>query len=241
MIGVLIILAIAPAIAIAIFIYYKDQYEKEPWHMLVKAFAGGVFITLLAGTAEWAFESFIRHSHAIGWALFEAFLVIALIEEGGKYYLLTHDIYHSKEFNEPFDGITYSVMISMGFATVENIFYVLEGGIETAILRMLTAVPVHGIYGILMGFYVGLAKFRPNPDYLRRKGLFLALIFHGAYDFFLLQKSYPFLKLGTFAVLIIGVLLSFKGIRILNNISPFKNGGTPPPADEELANPEQES
>lgn len=227
-IPLLLSLAVAPGIAISLYIYFKDKYEKEPWPLLVKAFVGGVLVTMLAGILEFGADTLFPPSPNLWMVAIEAFLLVALIEEGCKYYLLTTNIYPHSEFNEPFDGITYSVIISMGFATFENVFYVLRGGMSVAILRMLTAVPAHATFGVLMGFFVGLAKFRKNSKQLRLTGLFMAVFFHGAYDFFLFQKTYPDLIYCAFIVLAIGIILSLRGIQILNEISPFRNDDPAP-------------
>jgi RsiW-degrading membrane proteinase PrsW (M82 family) len=68
-------------------------------------------------------------------------------------------LYNNKNFNEPFDGIVYAVIVSMGFATIENIIYVFQYGFATGILRLFTAVPAHAAFGILMGYFLGKAKF----------------------------------------------------------------------------------
>lgn len=224
----LLTLAILPGIAICLFVYYKDKYEKEPWQLLIKTFIGGVLITVLAAFLEFGADIFFKENHSLWMVAVEAFLIVALIEEGCKYYLLTKHLYPNEEFNEPFDGIIYSVIISMGFATFENIFYVFRGGVSVAILRMITAVPAHATFGVLMGFFVGLAKFRNNSAKLRLAGLFTAVFFHGAYDFFLFQDSYPALTHCAFVVLAIGIILSLRGMQILNHLSPFKNEGLLP-------------
>ena len=134
-----------------------------------------------------------------------------------RYYAQTN-----KEFNEPFDGIVYAVMVSMGFAATENIFYVLEGGYQTALLRAFTAVPAHATFGILMGYYMGKAKFSNNKIVLNLTGLLLAIIFHGAYDFFLFIEFIPGIWVGAFVSLFIGIFLSRKAIKRHQNNSHFK-------------------
>lgn len=119
------------------------------------------------------------------------FIGIALIEEGVKYFFLKKYLYAREEFNEPMDGIVYAVMISLGFATVENIGYVFGSesedgqGLFVAVMRMFTAIPLHAVCGIILGYFVGLAKFSENSKPLLYKGLFLAILVHGLYDYFL--------------------------------------------------------
>ena len=55
-----------------------------------------------------------------------AFFIVAFIEEFSKYVIVRYYNQPKKGFNEPFDGIIYAVMVSMGFAAVENIMCVLK-------------------------------------------------------------------------------------------------------------------
>ena len=111
----------------------------------------------------------------------------------------------------------------MGFACTENIMYVLDGGYETAILRAFTAVPAHATFGILMGYYMGKAKFSNHRLVLNLTGLLMATLFHGAYDFFLFINFIPGISIGAFVSLIIGIVLSRKAIKKHQKDSKFKS------------------
>ena len=179
----ILILAIAPPLLIAYYIYKKDKYDVEPRKLIVKSFLFGCLSIIPAIILEIIFNESLFSS------LFIYVMVgIALIEEGLKYFFLKRYLFNKAEFNEPLDGIVYAVMISMGFATVENIAYVYghQGQeIQVAILRMFTALPLHAVCGVIMGYYVGMAKFNANKKFLLVKGLGLAVLIHGVYDYFL--------------------------------------------------------
>ena len=64
-----------------------------------------------------------------------------------------------RNFNEKFDGIVYAVYIALGFAGIENIVYAFTGGVGVGLVRALTAVAAHALFGVVMGFYFGLAGF----------------------------------------------------------------------------------
>jgi RsiW-degrading membrane proteinase PrsW (M82 family) len=113
-------------------------------------------------------------------------------------------------------------MVSMGFAATENIFYVLEGGYQTALLRAFTAVPAHATFGVLMGYFMGKAKFAKNRIILNLFGLFLAIVFHGTYDFFLFIDFIPGIWVGAFLSLFVGIMLSRKAIKKHQENSLFK-------------------
>jgi hypothetical protein len=94
-------------------------------------------------------------------------------------------IWKNRNFNEENDGIVYVGSAAIGFALVENIMYVLQHGVSTGILRALTAVPLHTFTGVLMGYFVGIARCAPTPAYRNRniwKGFIIAYVIHGAYD-----------------------------------------------------------
>ncbi len=191
----LLALALAPGIAIVFYIYSKDKYDREPLKNLLISFLLGVLSTLPAILIQTALQPMLEHYFSIYSILYYvvfAFGLVAFSEEGSKYLMLRWYAYRQKAFNEPFDGIIYSVMVSMGFATFENVWYVLENGITTGILRMFLSVPAHAAFGVLMGYHAGLAKFDPVRSASRLwTGLLLAAFFHGAYDFFLFLQNNP--------------------------------------------------
>jgi RsiW-degrading membrane proteinase PrsW (M82 family) len=221
----LLALAIAPCIAIMVYIYIRDEYEKEPLWLLALSFAGGMLSVIPAILLEKWGQSLGFHSNGnlYNTAVF-AFIVVGFSEEFSKYLFLRFIPYRNKEFNEPYDGIMYSVVVSMGFATVENIMYVSQYGAETGIMRMFTAIPAHAVFGIIMGYFVGKAKFSgDNSFFLHIFGIIMAVAFHGAYDFSLMQNEIPGLKLvGALVSLVVAIRLSSNALTRHKNSSPFK-------------------
>lgn len=219
----LLLLALAPAAAVIWYIYGRDKYEKEPVRLLVLSFFLGVisiFPAIIGSGLGEAFGFSLSENIFITFA--HAFIAVALSEELAKFLFLRYIMFNRKEFNEPFDGIIYAVMIGMGFAAFENILYVSDGGYHTAILRAFTAVPAHAAFGVIMGYFVGLAKFNPkNRQRLLLTGLFWAVVAHGAYDFFLMQQNFELLGLLAFIVLIASVKISRNVIAIHQDSSPF--------------------
>ena len=174
----LFLLTIAPIFIIIIYIYVKDKYEKEPKSLLIYNFLFGAIVSILITTIlYYAFDIVLPlpNTESIFQQFVKAFFVVGFTEEFSKYIIVRYFAQPKKEFNEPFDGIVYAVMVSMGFAATENIFYVLEGGYTTAVARAFTALPAHATFGILMGFYMGKAKFSKNKLGLNLLGLFLAV------------------------------------------------------------------
>jgi len=192
---VLFALAIAPGIAISLYIILKDSYNREPRRHLAACFGLGVLSTLVAalveGGAMWLTGAALPDG--LLRTAVEAFLAVALVEEWAKYAMVKGYAYRKPEFDEPFDGIVYSVMVAMGFATLENIMYVMQYGLGTAILRMFLSVPAHACFGIVMGYYLGRARFGAGSERGNiRRGLLLATAFHGFFDFFLFLQDKDF-------------------------------------------------
>ena len=153
----LVLAAIAPAFIIIIFIYIKDKYEKEPKRVMLYSFLLGAIVSVLISTVLYVFFDYflpLTDDNSIAQQFIKAFFVVALIEEFSKYVIVRYYSQTRKAFNEPFDGIVYAVIVSMGFAMVENLIYVFQGGWEVALMRAFTAVPAHATFGVLMGYFM---------------------------------------------------------------------------------------
>ncbi len=186
----LLALAIAPGIAICLFIFHRDVYNREPKLTLLVSFLLGAASILPAIYIEKSFDGVFNNS--IPQTAAKAFFVVALTEELGKFLALRYYAYRKKSFDEPLDGIVHAVIVSMGFATVENILYVSQGGYGTAIMRMFLSVPAHATFGVVMGYHVGRAKFNKEKSMqLLALGLFWAVFFHGMFDMFLFWQESP--------------------------------------------------
>ncbi len=157
---ILLGIATAPCVAIGLYIYLNDKHEREPIGLLLRAFMCGVLGVGITYLVSKGLNYFITiDERDLTEQAIHAFLIVALVEEGSKFIFVRGLLYNNVNFNEPFDGIVYSVMVGMGFATLENILYVLNDGFSVGIMRMFTAVPAHACFAVLMGFYLGKAKF----------------------------------------------------------------------------------
>ena len=212
----LILLALAPVVIIASYVYYRDKFEKEPIGLLLKALVAGGLIVIPIVIVERFLSGFLNLFGGLLNPFYHAFVVAACSEEFFKFLALMLLFWKSKEFNEKFDGIVYAVYISLGFAAVENILYVTGYGLQTGLVRAITAVPAHAIFGVTMGFYTGLAKFYPlERKQLLIKALALPILLHGIYDF-ILMAGYNWL-LTVFVGFV--AYLYFLGLRRLKKLS----------------------
>lgn len=182
------IMAVAPALFLLRYYDRQDRQRPEPRRLVLKIFILGIAGIIPALVIELAARSLEPHfaGSPLGLAFFRAFAVAALCEEWIKYQVVMHFAFALPEFDEVTDGIVYTVVASLGFACFENVMYVMGSDLTTAIARAFTAVPMHAFAAGIMGYYIGTAKFagedRPK---LLRKGLFLAVLIHGLYDFIL--------------------------------------------------------
>lgn len=121
-----------------------------------------------------------------------SFVVAALVEEALKLWIVKEHVFRSKHFDEVMDGITYTIIASLGFATLENVLYVLEGGIGIGILRAVISVPSHALFSGIMGFYIGKSKFakeKKQGNKLLLRGLLFAIFYHGTFNFLLFTET----------------------------------------------------
>ena len=218
MVPFLVASAIVPSLLLIWFFHARDVYP-EPQRVVWATFALGVLTILPAGAIELVENAGLKHiaDPFVGGTL-DGFLCAGLTEELFKYAIVVLYCMRHKEFDEPMDGIVYGSIASLGFATLENFFYVVQGGEGIAIFRAFTAVPGHAFMGAIMGYFVGQAKFTPaQRGSLMAKALFIPILLHGAYDAPLLtfqrinaekfHTHHQVAAAGLFAIVTLGVLV----------------------------------
>ena len=235
--GLLLILAALPVILILLFVYHKDK-NKEPMRLLIRLFIAGILsciLVLILSSILEVFFPFMRGSLASKSffdILLYAFFGVAIVEEFCKW-LMTYIVgYNNREFDELYDGIVYAIFVSLGFAFIENILYVINtSSVNTALLRAVSAVPSHACDAIFMGYYLSLAKqysLRKRKD-LEKKNIILSLavptILHGIYDFCLMSGQT--ILITVFIVFVVFLYIaSIKKLKLLaknNKRIKFKN------------------
>ena len=219
----LLALALAPGIVLLIYIYIQDKYEHEPLKEVLKAFLAGsasAIVLIIIYLTTGGFQE--KTIHGFIPALHKAFFQAALPEETIKFIPFLLLFYKNKEFNEWFDGIVYASVISLGFATVENILYVTSSDISTGISRAFLAVPAHFIMGITQGFFFSLAKFKNHSLIYISLALISAIIVHTLYDALLFTGQDIFLLI-FFLYFISITWLTKRLIKFHLNKSQFKS------------------
>ena len=181
---------ILPSIILVTYFVKSDKF-KEPTFQIIKVFFLGILITIPAFFLNTYLGNFLEDKTNIAEALIGSFLTAAPVEEGLKFFILFYFVYKMKDFNEPIDGIVYGVCVSLGFATLENIYYVyaLSDYFETtslslAIARAFSAVPAHAAFGAFMGYFFMKYSFIAKKDNLFFS-IIIPLFLHGFYNLFM--------------------------------------------------------
>lgn len=211
--GIILAASLAPVIFLMLYIYRKDQYQKEPFHMLMRAFAGGLLAALadMVLLTTLSFAEITVFSSGLTQSLYEAFCQAALPEEFCKLLFLYLFIWKSRYFDEYYDGIEYAAFVGLGFAGLENVLYVFQGGLGVAVGRALFAVPAHFFFAIIMGYFFAFAKFRPwKKKFYLTLAYICPVIMHGIYDFILMYNDFiQSTNLSTATFLNIGFFIFF--------------------------------
>ncbi len=209
-------MAVVPSLYLVGYFYHQDRRRPEPKGLLLAAFALGFAATIPAGLLEAVFSRLADVSVAspLFRKAIEAYLVVALPEEGPKLVVVMWCCYQRRAFDEVMDGIVYTVVASLGFACLENIIFVVDAGMKVALARAFTAVPMHAIASAAMGYHLGLSHFAATRR-LRRlhiaKGLLAAVAYHGTYDLVLLAQ--PHLGRHAFSAVVLMVIVGYFHVR----------------------------
>lgn len=196
----LIVAALLPPLVLLRVIYRMDRIEREPVGLLLSLFVRGVLAMFPILVLELLADQFIDFFpwRPIVYLFLAYFVVPGFVEEGIKYRVFARRTWQDPNFNYRFDAVVYSVFVSLGFAAVENILYVLTSGFSTAVVRALFSIPGHAMFGVVMGVGMGQAKWlechgqREQSAARRKRAWITAAVFHGLYDFLLVGFGWIF-------------------------------------------------
>ena len=208
---VLTLLAVIPSVFLLIKVYQADKVEKEPAPLLFKLFIKGLESAFFAAVVEallinFGLNTLVRLGLIEGEGSFlyhaiEAFLIVAVAEEGFKYYFLKQTTWNHPAFDYRFDAVVYAVFVSLGFATIENILYVwgsqIESGtgLQLSVYRGVLSVPAHCVFAVAMGIHYGAAKYAQGHEQFDleeaglRKAFLVPVLMHGFFDFALMMNQ----------------------------------------------------
>ncbi|MFV0441329.1 MAG: PrsW family intramembrane metalloprotease [Lachnospirales bacterium] len=219
----IVFLAEAPILALSYYIFIRDKYEKEPISLLIIGLLfGGIIAFPILFTQKFLFGLF-TFKYQILQDAYSSYIVAGLVEEVYKFIVLWFLIWFNVNYNERCDAIVYAVFISLGFAGVENYFYIADENdmlYKVSLLRAFISVPFHFIYATFMGYYLTLAKYDRDKTYLAIAVL-SSVIIHGNFNFILsLDFYFTFIF-----VICYWLVFAFSSYHMMNELvekSPFK-------------------
>ena len=189
--AIYVLAAVLPAVFLMRYVYKQDKIEREPIPLQVGLIGMGIWAALAAIVLEMLGQSILDalvEPENPYYVYLMAFLVVAAVEEGTKFFFLYRRTWRDPNFNYRFDAILYAVFVSLGFAAFENVKYVFSYGLSVALPRAILAVPGHMGFAVFMGIFYGRAKRcsdRGNGFGCKCNlilGYLLAVFLHGVYD-----------------------------------------------------------
>ena len=186
---------LVPAILAMAYFDRLDRARPEPiWSKRKVMLAGCLSVIPCAFIEHGLMTVAPAASDAWKFITYQAFVVASLTEEIAKVLCIKLVIWRKPEFDERLDGIVYGTRAGLGFAAIENVFYLLQAtSVEQFVGmffgRALLAIPLHAITGGIMGYYAARRRFdKVGPGLLG--GLAVAVFLHGAYDVGAFAMSY---------------------------------------------------
>jgi len=177
--------------------------------------------------------------------LFFTIVQIGLLEELSKYTIFqwVSSERLSKKHDLPIATLYYSFMTALGFALTENISYLISlyqmnsidpmvthtslniSMVKLALSRSLTAVIMHMICGVIMGYFINMSieasrKIKINTNVFKHNftisnkiyiviGILLAAIYHGVYDLNLMLPDNNYKTLFTVLIILFGLSIGY--------------------------------
>lgn len=207
-------LLIAPALFLILIIIARGGMDKKDWGL----FTSSYFIGILAAIPMIVAVYYVKHYWLVSAAsirriLFFAFGLIGFLAEFSKFLVLRYKYITNDSLTKPFDGILYGVLISLGYATAANVFFFFEWDYTDQMSTLLYTIPFANlITGIVLGFFIGMGKFR-KPSFIDSlTGLGAAVFFQGFYNFCLFSQDYLLLGIVAAGTVIIAITLSVKSL-----------------------------
>src|SRR5256712_9728222 len=181
----LLLLAVAPSVFLLWFFRQKERFIREPIGLMIKVFIIAECGLTPAIIFEIIGDKLRRPDNGLIETILFLFIFVGPGEEFGKYIAVKRGAFKNPKFHGPMDGIVLGVSAALGFATIENIDYVLsaptpEAQILTGIIRAFLSVPGHAFWGAIPRFYIGHAIYK-GKHWLAYDGLAISSILHATY------------------------------------------------------------
>lgn len=182
------LIAVLPALVLCAFVFFKDRIEKEPLRLLALLFGAGAVSYVPSTMLERGILDLLNkgfadsmHASAEGFVQFTdpkseftylalcAFLGFSLVRICIQWGILFFVTYRNKNFNHLFDGVVYSVFVSLGFAVAENVHFLIRNDVEFLLPKLITSVPCQLFIGIMMGYFYTMGHMRYAANEIEEK------------------------------------------------------------------------
>lgn len=218
---IVLLVALAPCVFWLWLIYKGDKYKPEPKSLIIRTFLFGLGIAIPVAFLEtFLYRGSTAGNLSLSTAAYLSFVVAGVTEEIAKFLVVRIGVYPSAHFEEPTDGLVYAAAAALGFASLENVVYLINYGWQVILLRGLFSNLAHVLFSALWGYPLAMTKL----EFFKHKsavwfGLGGAILAHGIFDFLLFTGTvYTFLVIPLFIIMLLIFILM---MRHANKISPF--------------------
>jgi len=215
-----ILIAFTPGLFWLWFFLRYDRYRPAPRRLVAVTFLFGCLSTIPAGIVNAIFgvEEILESESNLITVAMAMLLVTGPIEEVCKFFAVRLFAYRSLYFDEPMDGLVYAAAASLGFASLENLIYVSQYGVEVMLFRAPISTLAHLTFGSIWGYALGRHfSAGGRKMWLVVAGLTLAAAVHGLFNVMLFV-----LPLASIALVALGSFWSVKAFRWGQRVSPFR-------------------
>ncbi len=196
---------VLPALIWLWFWLREDNDHPEPKLLLVRTFFLGSLGVIVAYFLERELFSTFRNLSLIGLNIFGlsdrgalGIVIAPVVEESIKLAVIYFSIFYNKAFDEPIDAMIYMITAALGFAALENIFFLFDTiyptqelgtFLLTGNLRFLGATLLHVVASATLGGAIALGFYkRPHIRvWYILAGLILAIALHGNFNLFIIK------------------------------------------------------
>ena len=218
-----LVLGFAPGLFWLWLVYQRDRYLPSPLPLVIRTFLYGVLVSVpivLVGVALTGFGAIDvdQPGHSLGTAAYTAFIVAGFTEELGKFLAVRQTLYKSPYFSEPMDGLIFAAAAALGFASIENVGYMVSFGAAVVLLRGVFSTVGHVLFAAPWGFALGRQKRGgPSGALFTRAALVVGITAHGLFDFFIFVGGRW--AAGTLALFLVGLAGLFYLVALADAVS----------------------
>jgi len=188
-------------------------------YLVVRCFVYGILAVIPVGLVEAPFQQLIERPSGVAEFLAVTIVVIGFVEESAKYLAARLAVTEKNEVDEVVDGMIYCISSALGFSAAENYLYAAAFGFRVGLLRAVVTCLAHASFSGIVGYAYGKASVGPgNGHFIVFRGLTLAAVLHGLYDFAIMSG----LVSPAFLLVVVGSLYAYLIRRIRHALTTSK-------------------